>query len=292
MKAPFTRPLQTLLTSLLLLAPVTSARTVPAPEEKLKAEEVVAKHLASVGAAADLAAVKSLVAVGKVSAATRLNTPRNIPGVGQFASAGDKVLFALSLNSVDYPYEKAGYDGQRLTVAQLPEGQRSVLGDFLKGHDAPFKQGLVGGVLSTAWPLFNSGSELPKLSYAGPDKIDERKVHKLRYDPRKSGGLQITLFFDDETFRHVRTEYRYSIAAQMGATAELSVRQQESHYKLVEEFSDFKAAGKLTLPHTYKLTCTIEEQNNTRVLQWTLAFSQFAFNQEIDVKAFSFSNAG
>jgi hypothetical protein len=291
LKTPFTRTLQTLLASLLFLTPATPARTAPAPEEKMKAEDVVAKHLASVGSAADLAAVKSLVAVGNVRAATRLNTPRVIPGVGQFASEGDKVLFALALNSTDYPYEKAGYDGQRLTVAQLPEGRRSTLGDFLKGHDAPFKQGLVGGVISTAWPLFNAGPEMPKLSYAGTDKIDERKVHKLRYDPRRSGGLEITLFFDGETFRHVRTEYRYSVAAGMGATAELSVRQLESHYKLVEEFSDFKAAGKLTLPHTYKLTCTIEEQNNTRVLQWTVAFSQFAFNQQIDVKAFSFSNA-
>lgn len=290
MKSPFTRALQTLLTCLLFLAPATHART--APEEKLKAEDVVAKHLASVGPAADLAAVKSLVAVGNVRATTRLNTPRVIPGVGQFASEGDKILFALALNSNDYPYEKAGYDGQRLTVAQLPEGHRSTLGDFLKGHDAPFKQGLVGGVISTAWPLFNAGPEMPKLAYTGTDKVDERLVHKLRYDPRRSGGLQITLYFDAETFRHVRTEYRYSVAAGMGATAELSVRQLESHYKLVEEFSNFKAAGKLTLPHTYKLTCTIEEQNNTRMLQWTMAFSQFAFNQEIDVKAFSFANAG
>jgi hypothetical protein len=146
---------------------------------------------------------------------------------------------------------------------------------------------LIGGTLSTAWPLFNTGAEMPKLSYAGTDKIDNRQVHKLKFDPRKSGGLQITLFFDAETFRHVRTVYQYVLAARMGKTMVESIRQLESRYQFVEEFSDFKKEGKLMLPHTYKIRYTIEEQTNTQMLEWVMNFSQFVFDEEIDDKAFS-----
>jgi hypothetical protein len=287
MRNHFARPLRISLTLLFALTVYSAVRAAPSPEDKLKAEDVVARHLASIGSAADLAAVKTLVAVGSSEMMSRSNTTRQLVGVSQIASEGDKVLLAMIFNSTAQPYEKAGYNGEKLSVAILPDGRRSSLGSFLLAHDAPFKQGLIGGVLSTAWPLLNTGAEMPKLSYAGTDKINDRKAHKLRYDPRKGGDLQITLFFDAETFRHVRTEYRYTIAARMGATAEQSIGQLESHYRVIEDFSDFKAEGKLTLPHTYKLSYTIEEQSNTRTLEWTMAFKQFAFNEQIDAKAFN-----
>jgi len=271
---------------------LTSAATVAAslPQDKLKAEDVLAKHLASIGPADALADVKSLIAVGDVKAVTRTNAVKELMGVSQLGSEGDKVLLALLFNSTTYPFEKAGFNGQNLTAAILPDGKRSILGTFLIDHDAPFKQGLIGGVLSTAWPLLNTGAELPKLSYSGTDKINNRKMHKLKFDPRKSSGLQISLFFDAETFQHVRTEYQYSKSARMGNTPEESISQLESRYKVVEEFSDFKPEGKLTLPHTYKLRYTIEEQNNTQMLEWTMNFSRFAFNESIDAAAFNVSS--
>lgn len=276
------------LPALLLVATFNPAfRAAPAAQEKLKAEDVVARHQASVGAAEDVAAVKSLVAVGTSSASTRLNAVKPLTGVSQIASEGDKVLLAMLFNSTTYPYEKAGFDGRSLSVPRLPDGKRSALSNFLVTHDAPYKQGLAGGVLSTAWPLRAAGADAPKLNYSGTDKIDGRRVHKLRYDARKSGGLQINLYFDAETFRHVRTEYQFTVAARMGALPEDSVREQQSRHKLVEEFSDFKTAGKLTLPHTYKIRYTLEEPNNTQMFEWTMAFTQFAFNQPIDAGSFN-----
>jgi hypothetical protein len=248
---------------------------------------VVAKHLAAIGPADALAAVKSIIAVGSSKSFSRLSSIRELSGISQLASTGDKVLLAMLFDSTIYPYEKAGYNGQKQTVSILPDGRRSFLATFLLSHDTIFKRGLIGGTLSTAWPLLSTSAEKPKMSYAGTDKIEGRTVHRLRYDSRKSGGLLITLSFDAETFRHLRTEYQHTRSTRMGPTEFDSVSQLESHYLFVEEFSDFKLEGKLMLPHTYKIRYTIEEQRNTQVLEWSMNFSRFVFNEEIDVKAFS-----
>jgi hypothetical protein len=287
LRETFARTLQTLPVVFFILTIHLMAVAAPAPQEKMKAEEVVVKHLAAIGSADALASTTSIIAIGKCKSYSRMSSIRELTGVSQLASEGDKVLLAMLFDSTIYPYEKAGYDGQNQTVSILPDGKRSFLAAFLMSQGAPFKQGLIGGAMSTAWPLLNAGAEMPKLSYAGTDKINDRRVHRLRYDPRKSGGLQITLSFDTETFRHVRTEYQYSIAARMGVIAEQSISQLESRYLFVEEFSDFKTEGKLTLPHTYKIHYTMEEQRNTQVLEWTMNFSRFVFNEEIDDKAFS-----
>lgn len=274
----------------------TAAASSPA---KMTPEEVVAKHLASIGSADALAAAKTRIAIGKAKAITRSNTVREISGVSQFASDGDKVLLAMIFDLTDYPYEKVGYDGSKLTIALLPgSGARSALGDFLKSQDAIIKQGLIGGALSSAWPLLDLATRKPKLSYSGTSKINGREAHKLTYSPAKgAGNLEISLFFDAETFQHVRSEYRYSISAAMGNRPRGEVTsptgdtgsQSVTRYKLAEEFSDFKAEGSLTLPHTYKLQLTVEAQR-TSILEWVSNFSQFAFNQPIDVNAFSFGS--
>lgn len=288
MRNALARPLKKLLFVFFILT-ITSAAVValPIPQEKLKAEDVMAKHLASIGPADALAEVKSLIAIGNCKSYSRMSSIRELKGISQLASEGDKVLLAMIFDSTIYPYEKVGYNGQSQTVSILPDGKRSYFVNFFATHDAPFKQGLIGGVLSTAWPLLNTGEDVPKLSYSGMDKINDRKVHKLKYDPRKSSGMQISLFFDAETFQHVRTEYQFTISARMGVIAERSVSQRESRYKLVEDFSDFKVEGKLTLPHTYKLSYTMEEQNTTQELYWAINFSRFVLNEPIDVAAFT-----
>jgi hypothetical protein len=292
LKNTLTCPLKKLLVGLFILMIASAgASALALPQEKLKAEDVVAKHLAAIGPADALAAVKSIIAIGNCKSFSRMSSIRELGGVSQLASEGDKVLLAMLFDSTIYPFEKVGYNGQTQTVSILPDGKRSFLVNFLASHDAPFKQGLIGGVLSTAWPLLNVGPDMPKLSYSGLDKINDRKVHKLKYDLRKSSGLQISLFFDAETFQHVRTEYQFSISARMGVREELSVSQRESRYKLVEDFSAFKPEGKLTLPHMYKISYAIEEQNTTQELYWTVNFSRFVFNEPIDIKAFSVSSS-
>lgn len=291
MRATLTPKRRQLSTAFLIFVIFSSVTAAPLAPDKMKPEELVAKHLASIGPADALAAIKSRIIVGNATATTRLNAVKELTGPAQLASEGDRVLLAMIFNSTGYPYEKAGYDGEKLTLALWKTtGKRSALGDFLAAQDAVFKQGLIGGVLSSAWPLLNLSSKNPRLSYGGTKKINDRQVHELKYSPRKGGGsLQISLYFDAETFRHVRTEYQYAISARMGATPEQSISQQESRYKLEEEFSDFKTEGALTMPHTYRLRLTNQVPTGTQVIEWTVNFSQFVFDQEIGAEAFNVS---
>jgi hypothetical protein len=271
--------------SVLVGISATPAHSVAA--DKLTPEELLAKHLASVGSADALAAAHSRIVAGTVQARFRLtNTPVELSGPAELASDGKRVLLAMTFNSTNYPHEKAGYDGDKVTVGILTQGGRSLLGNFLTSQPVLLKQGLLGGVLSTAWPLFNLDSSNVKLSYAGTDKINGQLVHKLKYTPRNAGSLGITLYFNADTFQHVRSQYEYVIAARQGTTAEASISQRDSRLRLVEDFSDFQTTGGLTLPHVYKLQLTIDA-TRTQTMEWTINLAQFAFNQQIEPESFN-----
>lgn len=274
-------------------------------QEKLKTEEVISRHLSAIGTPDARSATKSIIAVGDAKAINRSTAVREVVGISQVVSEAEKVVLAMVFNSTAYPYEKAGYDGNKMTVALWEtSGQRSALVDFLASQQAIFKDGLIGGSLSSAWTLLNSGARDGKLSYGGTRKLNDRSVHEVKYSPKKS-DMKVSLFFDAETFQHVRTEYSYTQSARMGArpssgpiasgaTGATSAAGTNTgsdtlnRYKLIEEFSDFKPAGQLTLPHTYKLRLTVDAQR-TLLLEWVMNFKQFTFNQEIDDKVFNVS---
>lgn len=275
-------------------------------QEKLKVEDVVSKHLSAIGPTEAISATKSIIAVGDAKALSRSTAVRDVIGVSQVVSEGDKVVLAMVFNSTTYPYEKAGYDGNKMTVALWETtGRRSALTEFLASQQSIFKEGLIGGTLSSAWPLLNAAAKDAKLSYGGTKKIENRLVHEVKYSPRKGGGdMKITLFFDAETFQHVRTEYSYTTSARMGSRASSGPMASPgapgvvnatdtgsstlNRYKLVEEFSDFKTAGQLTLPHTYKLRLTVDS-SSTLLLEWVMNFKQFTFNEQIDDSVFNVS---
>ena len=288
MRKPFAHTLKQFLAALFMVALcfTTAVRATATPDEKMKPEDVIAKHLASIGTPEALAAVKSRVIVGTTTAQLKLtNTPIEIGGPVQFASEGDKVLLAMIFNSTNYSYEKAGYDGKDLTVGVLQSGRRSVLSDFFFAHEAIFKQGLIGGALSSAWPFYSKDAKSLKVSYAGTKKVNNRSLHELKY--RNAGDLQVSLFFDAETFQHVRTEYKYTVPAQMGKDPTQSAQQKESIYRLTEEFADFKTESGLTLPHNYKLRLSVELPTRTQTLDFDMALAQFVFNQPVEAAQFS-----
>jgi len=274
-----------LLTTLAMMFPSGLVHSVRA--DKLSTEEVVKKHLASIGSPEDIAASRTRIATGSTQAKLRLtNTAVELSGPAQLASDGDKFLLAMIFQSNNYPHEKASFDGENLVIGVLTQGGRTPLGAFLSSQPALLKHGLLGGVLSSAWPLFNLERRDAKVTYAGMDKINGKPVHKLKYVPRNSGELNISLYFDANTFQHVRSQYEYVVSARQGSTAESSIGEHNNRYKLVEDFSDFQPTGKLMLPHAYTIDLTIDLANRTQTMQWSINLQQFSFNETIDPRAF------
>jgi hypothetical protein len=130
----------------------------------------------------------------------------------------------------------------------------------------------------------------PKLDYSGIKKINGKELHQLRYRPRKGSDFDIKLYFDAATFEHVRTEYERVVSSRMGSNPDASSSQLQTRYRMVEEFSDFKAEGNLRLPHSYTLQLTIEGQGTTSQFEWAMALTQFQFNQKIPEDSFNVEN--
>lgn len=257
--------------------------TVPA--QKMKAEDVLAKHLDSIGAANILSKNTSRMVVG--DAAVKFVSQKNLPAQGRIvlASAAKKNFWGLSLNAIDYPTERFTYDGQKVKVKYVRHSERSVLGNFVLSNNLLMEESLLGGTLSTSWALLNMPGKNAKLSFEGTKRIDGKETFVLGYSPRSS-DVDVKLFFDKQTFHHVRTEYKRTFSAAMGRTIDQSARQNETRLKIVENYSDFKQEKGLTLPHNYSLSYLATGQNGTTEIEWTFKLTEFAFNLNMDEKSF------
>lgn len=255
----------------------------------MRPEEIIAKHLESIGPAETLSSINSRIIVGVAVVTFREPGTGQVGGRAVLASEGDKSMLGIVFDNTNYPHEKVGYDGDDITASYIRPGVRSTLGDFLVTHTAILKHGLLGGALTSAWPLLDASSMRAKLESSGPKKMDGRQVYEIKYLPKGGSDVRINLFFDAGTFHHVRTEYARVISAPQGLTPADSARQRETRYKMVEEFSDFKRESGIVLPHTYRIKLDLDTLTGTFAAEWELSFSQFSFNQKIEPGSFKMS---
>jgi hypothetical protein len=210
----------------------------------------------------------------------------------------------VKFNNNDYRGEHFIFNGDKVQVASATSQKtRSPIGDFVYVQDTVVREGLWGGALSTAWPLLNVGEKRPKLTYEGMKTVDGQSLHDLRYKPRKNTDLEIHLYFDPETLRHVRTLYTLTFQprlAQGGQTSAVGVpelggplsqpqssetvqaQQQQTRYRLEERFTDFKTADGLTLPTHYNIRFSRELQDG-RSLQWEWDIHETSVGNNIDL---------
>ncbi|HEY5883638.1 MAG TPA: hypothetical protein VIT88_03080 [Pyrinomonadaceae bacterium] len=261
-----------------------SALPQVAAQEKLKVEDVIARHLEALGSAE--ARNKSRIIQGTAVGTFRLGGSGSAEGGAVIASQDVKSLISIVFGSSEYPYERIGFDGKTVTTGELTPGVRSSLGVFFMRHEMPIREGLLGGVLSTAWPLLDTSARSAKLKYAGIREVVDRKAYALTYEGKNSGGLKTTLFFDAETFRHIRTEYEKRQIQLMPNQPSVTQQQGDSVTRLVEEFSDFKDEGGLMLPHQYKITLSVETLNQRVLQDFVFSLASFSFDQKIDASQF------
>lgn len=258
----------------------------PLPQEKITVEEIVAKHLESIGTAEARSATTSRVMQGSVNVTMRIGGSGSSQGGSVMASQGNMQLIGMIFGPQEFGNEKIAFDGRKLTIGEASPGQRTPLGGFIRIHDFLFKEGLLGGTLSTGWFMLDLAATNPKLKYGGTKKINDRQTHVVKYESRKGASLEVRLYFDAETFQHVRSEYTRTFPPPTVTSPEQAAWQKETQHKLVEEFSNFKKEGALNLPHTYKIQLSLNMPNGAVLQDWVLTFSQFVFNKQIDAKQF------
>jgi hypothetical protein len=256
-------------------------------EQKLKPEDLVARHLAAIGTDEARAADKARLSAGRTEMRATVGAALAYTGRAELVSEGHRLKIALSFNDPSYWGEEILADGERTEIGFAQPGHRSQLGGFLSRFEALVREGLIGGVLTTAWPLLDVAGRQPKLQAKGPQRVDGQQLQRLAYVARQGGGeVTIVLFFDPVSFRHVRTRYTYSRAQQIGLTIESSSQQREMSYTVDERFDDFKTVDGLTLPTRWWLNYTADTTNRTTNLEWETRIESVSHNPRIDASTF------
>ena len=80
--------------------------------------------------------------------------------------------------------------------------------NFVDGNEVVLRDGLLGGTLSSSWALIDLANKKAKLSFEGTKKIDGKEYYVMGYSPKGGSDVDIKLYFEKETFRHARTEYK------------------------------------------------------------------------------------
>jgi hypothetical protein len=287
------------------------------------ADGLVAQHLDSIASATVRAGLKTRVAQGTVHYSILVGGAGSIDGKATVVSEGKKLQFMVKLPNNDYRGEQFIFEGAKDSVAFSSSRQsRSALGNLVFVQDAVIREGLLGGALSTAWPLLDLDDRKPKLSFEGLKKIDGHELYELHYRPRKNTDLEIRLYFDPQTYHHVETTYDLTssenfayfspstavgnapsiggggtatggggtatLGTQTGGTAETTAaRQYLNRYRLTEKFSDFKTVDGVTLPTHYDIQFSQELQNGkTTLSDWDMKGLDVTNNMSIDPRAF------
>jgi len=272
-------------------------------------DELVARHLDSIGTPQVRQAAKSRVAEGTAEFRILVGGSGRLDGKSALVSEGRKLHFMMKFPNGDYHGERFVSDGSRVQIFTATQQARSIFGEFLRGQDVEIREGLLGGVLSTAWPLLHLEDHKAKLSLAGLKSVDGQQLYEVQYRPKKSVDLQMDLYFDPTTFRHVKSVYWVTVrpsivnvpggpesavptggegvALPSGNSETASARQHESHYRVEERFSEFSTVDGLTLPSHYNLRFTQELQNGqTTSWEWDIKETQISNNVSLDPRNF------
>jgi hypothetical protein len=252
---------------------------------KLTVEEVVKKHIESIGSPDGISAAKNRIFMGSGRFTSKIGYIGQLDATVQMASVDDKVLLAMIFNSPEYQYEKFGFDGKDVTVG-IPGGITDV-GAFIKSNKGILRKGLFGGSLSSTWPLLDTKSDL-KLEYGGITEVGNRPAYKLKVSTGPLGDLSTSLYFDAETFQHVMTEYKLSQSPQLGGQL-VDASKTPTYKSLTERFSSFMKAGKIVLPTVYVLEYTISDGYGTLSETFSMKFTEGYFDQKVDDSVFRVS---
>ena len=103
-----------------------SAVVARAKDEKLKPEQLIAKHLESIGPAANLKEIKTRSTGGAARVDFLVGGSGSLSGQGNVASNGTSVRAAFMFPALDYRGEEFRLDGDKTSIAQVNPGAYSL----------------------------------------------------------------------------------------------------------------------------------------------------------------------
>ncbi len=243
-------------------------------QSKLTPEDVIARHLESIGNASARAAAKSRSVEGTATVMIVRGGQGGDSGLWKMTTNGSKFNLAMRFPNQVYPGENISADRTHVNIATVAATTRSQLGEFLYVCSEVLKEGLFGGTLSTAWPLLDLSAHQPEMRYVGLKKIDGRELQDIRYKPRKGeSDLQIDVYFEPESSRHVMTIYSFHVVPNMARTTH-PFGQIEGEYRLQETFAQFRPEDGLSLPTQWSIEMSWEGAGGW-LQKWTFAAERF-----------------
>ena len=204
-------------------------------------DNFVRQQLNSIGTEQARGSVKNRYAVGAVTYEVVNGGPARWEGVENFASEDEKVVTLLKFPPSTYLTEWFVQNNKKTAIAPIQPGRWSAFGNFVKVHDEILTEGLWGGTLSTEWALSRLEENHARLKDRGLKKMDGRELRRVDYDPGRGSDLEIQLYFEPDTLRHVATVY---------------LLYQHPLDRVVERFSDFTTVDNLTLPRKWTIEFT------------------------------------
>lgn len=251
-------------------------------------EEIVKKHLESVGSADNLSKMTTMFTGGNVEFESKAPV---IKGTGRAVIVSDpeNFYFLMSFNSINYPFEKIGNFKGKVTLPFTVSGERSTLGDFLNEHQQIISENIFGGVLSMRW--FRSINDIQKLKLrmTGSRKIGNQQFWTIEAQSvsRGSSEFKTRLFFDQKTFQHVRSEFRREVRAGTILNGRRNAFS-DGYLLLIEQFSDFKTNEGVTLPTKYTINFQTDSPGIAHENSWRVDLVGARFNQQLAPDFFVF----
>lgn len=271
----------------MLVALIVGLSALPSPAADMKPEDVVAKHLEAIGPEATRTSIKNRVFQGKAQFKLLVGGGGELQGTSAVVSEGHKSVLMFKFQG-NYRGEQFVTDGSKVSfAATTADHRRSTFAEFIHSQDWVVRDGLLGGELSTGWVLLNLGPDVGKVTYGGLKKFDGKQVHDLRFRSKRHDDMDIHIYFDAETFRHIATVYSMTLATGPGKDPTTSSNQRDLRYTVEERFSDFKPVDGLSLPTHYNIHYTEElASGSTSLYEWDTTAEQISHNITLDPKNF------
>ena len=272
--------------------------------QKPSADEIIAKHRASFGNADDIAKTKLRFAAGSGQLVIMPNRgPNTVNVTAYFASNSDDLKFMLTTEIWTVRKERIGIFSNKINIPSRDSNQpQGPLSDFLNNYDRTLTDRIFGGPVFSRWAFLSSTPLKGKFETEGKKRIGDRETWVVRYRPKDelTLGSWIKLYFDVDSFRLLRTEYRQketdigfsytegAVIKNFPLPSSPAGGMGWNGWTLIEDFSDYRVEAGVMLPHKYTLSLSSDSNAGTYLYDYSIAITEYKILNEFPADTFTF----